>query len=75
MRGLNTDVSSDSNLTAVRVQELMQDIINGEDKAHPYSDTMIAKMLKDKGAVIARRTVVKYRELMGIPNSTLRRVN
>jgi RNA polymerase sigma-54 factor len=75
MRGLNTEQSGDANLTAVRVQELMQDIINTEDKSHPHSDTTIAKLLKERGAVIARRTVVKYRELMGIPNSTLRRVN
>lgn len=75
MRGLNTELSSDSNLTAVRVQEQIQEIVAKEDKAHPYSDTVIAAMLKEQGAVIARRTVVKYRELLGIPNSTLRRIS
>ncbi|MEP7263405.1 MAG: RNA polymerase factor sigma-54 [Bacteroidota bacterium] len=73
MRGLNTENSPESSLTAVKVQEFIQEIINGEDKNHPYSDTMIASLLKEKGAVIARRTVVKYRELMNIPNSTMRK--
>jgi RNA polymerase sigma-54 factor len=75
MRGLNTEISSDASLTAVRVQELILDIIKEEDKNHPYSDTMIAQLLKDRGAVIARRTVVKYRELLGVPNSAMRKVN
>lgn len=73
MRGLNSEDSSESSLTAVKVQEFIQEIINAEDKNHPYSDTMIASLLKEKGAAIARRTVVKYRELMNIPNSTLRK--
>jgi RNA polymerase sigma-54 factor len=75
MRGLTAEDPSLSPITALRVQELIQDIIKEEDKNRPLSDTVIAELLKKRGAHIARRTVVKYRELMGIPNSTMRKVN
>jgi RNA polymerase sigma-54 factor len=75
MRGLSAEDPADSPLTAIRVQELIQQIIKEEDKTKPLSDTVIADLLKNKGAHIARRTVVKYRELMGIPNSTMRKIN
>ncbi len=74
MRGINADLSEVGNLTAIRIQEYIQDIINKEDKSNPFPDTRITQILKEKGVVIARRTVVKYRELMGISNSTLRKI-
>jgi RNA polymerase sigma-54 factor len=49
------------------------ELIAGEDKRHPLSDSDIARMLKDQGLNIARRTVTKYREQERIPSSRLRR--
>jgi len=58
-------------------EELMREIkevISREDKSKPLSDDEIAKILKEKGYNVARRTVAKYRELLGIPSSRNRRV-
>lgn len=49
------------------------EIIEKEDKAHPFSDSEIAEILKARGLDIARRTVTKYREQEKIPSSRLRR--
>jgi RNA polymerase sigma-54 factor len=55
------------------VYRRINEIIEGEDKRHPYSDTDIARILQEKGLHIARRTVTKYRESQHIPSSRLRR--
>jgi len=51
----------------------ISEIIEGEDKSHPYSDSDIARILRDSGLDIARRTVTKYREQERIPSSRLRK--
>jgi len=61
------DVSSRS------VKEKIKDLIARENPAKPISDSKIAKLLKEQGLSVARRTVAKYREDMGIPSSHLRR--
>lgn len=55
------------------VQTLIQRIIDGEPKNKPLSDQRIADLLKDQGIHIARRTVTKYREGLGIPATNLRK--
>ena len=58
-------------------EELMREIkgvIEQEDKRKPLSDDEIAKILQGKGYNVARRTIAKYRELLGIPSSRKRRV-
>jgi RNA polymerase sigma-54 factor len=72
MRGLNAgeDVAP---TTAIRVQEAIVQIIKEEDKTNPLSDNDIVLLLNKQGAHIARRTVVKYRESLSIPNSSLRK--
>ena len=58
-------------------EELMREIknvIDQEDKSKPLSDDEIAKILQSKGYNVARRTVAKYREILGIPSSRRRRV-
>ncbi|WP_461832400.1 RNA polymerase factor sigma-54 [Aquifex sp.] len=52
---------------------LIKEIIEKEDKRKPLSDEEIAKILKSKGVNVARRTVTKYREVLGIPPSRKRR--
>ena len=61
------DVSSRS------VKEQIRKIVGEEDSKRPLSDSEIAKILKDQGLQIARRTVAKYREELRIPSSSSRR--
>ncbi len=55
------------------VKHHLKEIVDGEDKRKPLSDDKIEKLLKDKGYSIARRTVAKYREQLGIPVARLRK--
>lgn len=55
------------------VKTILKEIIGLEHKIAPYTDEQLMNMLKDKGYPIARRTVAKYREQMGIPVARLRR--
>ena len=54
-------------------KSLLMEIIKGEDKSKPYGDEELAEIMAEKGCPIARRTVVKYREALGIPKSRLRK--
>ena len=56
-----------------KIKIALQEIINQEDKKKPLSDDALAKLLKEKGFPIARRTVAKYREQFGIPVARLRK--
>ncbi len=55
------------------VKEKIRQIINAEDPLKPLSDQAIVEKLKEDGIEIARRTVAKYREAMGIPSSSKRK--
>jgi RNA polymerase sigma-54 factor len=55
------------------VKKILQDAIDNEDKSKPLTDEKLAKLLKEKGYNIARRTVAKYREQLGIPVARLRK--
>jgi RNA polymerase sigma-54 factor len=55
------------------VKEMIADIIAGEDPGAPLSDQEIVGVLSGKGLNIARRTVAKYREELGLLPSNLRR--
>ncbi len=55
------------------VKEMIADLINMEDKGSPLSDQELVAKLQEKGITIARRTVAKYREELGILPSNLRR--
>jgi RNA polymerase sigma-54 factor len=55
------------------VKEMINDLIAGEDRAHPLSDQELVAKLQGKGINIARRTVAKYREELGLLPSNLRR--
>lgn len=49
------------------IKALLVQIINGENKQKPYSDNELMNLLKQQGISISRRTVAKYRDLLGIP--------
>jgi RNA polymerase sigma-54 factor len=55
------------------VKEYIRNIVKNENKSNPYSDQEIAEMLKDSNIDVARRTVAKYRETLGILPSRKRR--
>ena len=65
--------TSDGTIASKSVKEEIKQIISGEPPRKPYSDCEIVDMLKAKGVNIARRTVAKYREMMGILPSSKRK--
>jgi RNA polymerase sigma-54 factor len=65
--GGGEDVSSES------VKQRIREMIQAEDARHPYSDQYIAALLAKENVDIARRTVAKYREMMGILPSSKRK--
>jgi RNA polymerase sigma-54 factor len=60
-------------LSTREIKATLQDIVEAEDKQHPYSDEALGKLLAEKGYPIARRTVAKYREQLEIPIARLRK--
>ncbi len=55
------------------IKKILQTIIEAEDKKKPLTDDKLAVLLKEKGYLIARRTVAKYREQLNIPVARLRK--
>lgn len=55
-----------------KIKVILKEIIDQEDKRKPLSDEALTKMMAEKGFPIARRTIAKYREQMGIPVARLR---
>lgn len=56
------------------IKKIVQDCVNNEDKSNPLTDDELTAILKEKGYTIARRTIAKYREQLGIPVARLRKV-
>jgi len=69
--GLSTE--SGEEVSNKEVKALIDRIISEENKQKPLSDQRIADMLDGKGFNIARRTVTKYREQLGIPVARMRK--
>jgi RNA polymerase sigma-54 factor len=65
---------ADEDIASESVKQAIKKIIDEEDKQNPYSDQAIVEMLEKKeGIQIARRTVAKYREMLGILASSKRK--
>lgn len=69
--GYTTDEGEE--LSVREIRRTLKDCVDKEDKKHPLTDDELARILKDKGFAIARRTVAKYREQLGIPVARLRK--
>jgi RNA polymerase sigma-54 factor len=69
--GLSTSGGSD--ISSLAVKEKIKALIDQEPHEKPLSDSAIVKMLKEQGIEIARRTVAKYRDELGIPSSPMRK--
>lgn len=71
--GVETSGGESMSFEAIRT--LVREIVDAEDKRSPLPDDAIAEQLKERGVRIARRTVVKYRDQLGIPAAKLRKVH
>jgi RNA polymerase sigma-54 factor len=65
--------SSGEEVSTREVKKILEDVVGSEDKRKPVTDDRLAKILKDHGYNIARRTVAKYREQLNIPVARLRK--
>ena len=55
------------------IKKILKDAVESEDKSNPMTDEQLMLVLKEKGYPIARRTVAKYREQLGIPVGRMRK--
>lgn len=60
-------------VTNREVQAILNDIIENENKKHPLSDQALTDELNNRGYDVARRTVAKYRDALGLPVARLRK--
>lgn len=60
-------------LSARQLKAVLQELIKEEDPQKPMNDDLLAEEMKRRGFAIARRTVAKYREQLGIPVARLRK--
>lgn len=65
--------TSGEEVSTREVKKILTEIISTENKRKPFSDEKLKNMLQAKGYNIARRTVAKYREQLGIPVARLRK--
>jgi RNA polymerase sigma-54 factor len=71
--GLESESGEDA--SAKSVMAMVQELVDGEDPKKPLSDQKISDILKARGITVARRTVAKYRDILGIlPTSMRKRV-
>ena len=65
--------NSGEEVSTREVKKILSEAIDNEEKRKPLTDERLAKLLKEKGYNIARRTVAKYREQLKIPVARLRK--
>lgn len=68
---MQTDTGEE--ISSREVKAILKECIGNENKKNPLTDDKLCEILKEKGYVIARRTVAKYREQMNIPIARLRK--
>lgn len=71
--GIPVGESDEESVSTKAVKNALREIVESENKSRPPSDGAIEKLLKAKGYNVARRTVAKYREQLGIPDSRHRK--
>ena len=60
-------------VSTIEIKKELKIIIENEDKSKPLTDDQLTKLINQKGYPIARRTVAKYREMIGCPVARLRK--
>lgn len=69
--GMHTDTGEE--VSTREIKTILRECIENEDKRNPVTDEKLAAILKEKSYVVARRTVAKYREQLGIPVARMRK--
>ncbi len=73
LKHLFSEAVNDDDVSSKEIKQILGDLVEAEDKKKPFSDDKLCAMLKEKGYDIARRTVAKYRDQLGIPVARLRK--
>ena len=68
------DDETNTGLSANSTKEMIKEIIKSEDSSSPYSDEKIRLILIEKNINVARRTITKYRESIGLSSSSARKI-
>jgi len=69
-----TRTENGEEISTREIKNILSEYIGKENKKQPLTDAALSVMLKEKGFIVARRTVAKYREQLGIPVARLRRM-
>jgi RNA polymerase sigma-54 factor len=64
---------SGDEVSSHEIKNILKEYVDNEDKRHPMTDEALMEELNKRGYQIARRTVAKYREMLGIPVARLRK--
>lgn len=67
---MQTDAGEDVSSREIKI--ILKESIQNEDASKPMTDDQLTRVLNEKGYLIARRTVAKYREQLNIPVARLR---
>ena len=65
--------SEGQDVSSIEIRHALESIIDQEDKSKPLTDQQLKNLLNEKGYPVARRTVAKYREIIGAPVARLRK--
>lgn len=65
--------STEEDITTQKVREKLKEIIDSEDKKAPYSDAKLQELMMKAGYELARRTITKYREQLGLESGRMRK--
>jgi RNA polymerase sigma-54 factor len=69
--GLATELGDE--VSTKEIKKVLKEFIDKEDKRNPLNDDELVRLLKLENYIVARRTVAKYREQLGIPVARLRK--
>jgi RNA polymerase sigma-54 factor len=67
------DSAAGDAMSSVSVKDILKRAVRAEDARSPLTDQELVKLLEDKGIKIARRTVAKYRQELGVPPASRRK--
>lgn len=69
--GLKNEEGED--VSSIEIKNILSQLIAEENKKRPLTDEVLSKLMKEKGYIVARRTIAKYREQLDIPVARLRK--
>ena len=62
-----------ADVTQESLKSLILELIKKEDTKNPFSDQTLARLLGENGVIISRRTISKYRNILNIPSTRVRK--